>query len=494
MFTQNILECIKHSLFTYANRNAFFIKGEYYTYGQLANTVAAIRDAIHARAPQNKCVGLVIEDELETYASIIALWMDGMCYVPLHPEWPLERCEGIIDQVGIDLVLDSGEKTRYHKVDVLESKRIENKALCQNTDYIKDIPDTDLAYILFTSGSTGVPKGVPISRGNLSAFVEAFWDMGFDITEEDRVLQCFDLSFDLSVMSYLIPLLRGACAYTVPYNEVKYTYSYTLMEDYELTVALMAPSTITYLKPYFDEINLPKLRYSLFCGEALYEDITLEWAKCIPNAAIFNVYGPTEDTIFCTYYQVNRNGVNKTHNGVLSIGKTMSSGCVTVLNEQGEEAGCEEQGELGLFGHQLFTEYWKNHEKTRDSFIVAADGKKYYKSGDVCYRDSDGDIMYCGRKDHQVKIQGFRVELGEIEFHANQHLGKKTVCIAYDNAYSLTEIALFVESVETDTKDLYEYLKSQMPDYMIPSKILFCEKFPLNINGKIDRKVLKNML
>lgn len=494
MFTQNILESISHSINAYAKNNAFCIKGEFYTYERFAQTVLSIKEAIRKKTPKNKCVGLVIEDELETYASIVALWMDGMCYVPLHPEWPLERCKDIIDQVGIDLILDSGKQTRYQNTAVLETKKIEVNNQYQPFDYIESIDDAELAYILFTSGSTGVPKGVPISRGNLSSFVKAFWDIGFVITNEDRFLQCFDLSFDLSVMSYLIPLLRGACVYTVPYNEVKYTYSYTLMEDYELTVALMAPSTITYLKPYFEEIIFPKLRYSLFCGEALYEDVTLEWAKCIPNADIFNVYGPTEDTIFCTYYKVDRNGNNKTHNGVLSIGRAMTSGCVTVLDEQGRERDCTKQGELGLYGKQLFVEYWKNPEKTKESFFVAADGKKYYLSGDICFRDVDGDIMYCGRKDHQVKIQGFRVELGEIEFHANQYLGKKTVCIAYDNAYSLTEIALYVESEEFNTEGLYSYMKSRMPDYMIPAKIIFCEKFPLNINGKIDKKVLKSML
>lgn len=356
------------------------------------------------------------------------------------------------------------------------------------------VSDYDLAYILFTSGSTGKPKGVPISRGNLSSFMAAFWNIGFNLTEEDKCLQCFDLSFDLSVISYLVPLTVGACVFTIPAGGVKYLAIPEILEDYGLTFALMAPSTINYLKPYFDEIDLPKLKYSLFCGEALREEITEGWSKCVPNADIYNVYGPTEDTIFCTYYKFNREGNNKSHNGVLSIGKTMTSGDVKVLNENGEEVKVGELGELSLYGGQLFKEYWRNEEKTKDAFVIAEDGRKYYKSGDVCFRDEEGDIMYSGRMDHQAKIQGFRVELGEIEFHARVFMKKNAVCIAFENKDNLTEIAIFVESEQFDNADLVAYMRGKMPPYMIPTKWVYVPVFPLNGNDKIDKVKLKAML
>lgn len=360
---------------------------------------------------------------------------------------------------------------------------------------VNSISDESIAYILFTSGSTGKPKGVPISRGNLSSFIKAFWNIGFKLTEEDKCLQCFDLSFDLSVISYLVPLTVGACVFTIPAGGVKYIAIPEILEEYGLTFALMAPSTINYLKPYFDEIELPELKYSLFCGEALREEITDSWSKCVPNADVYNVYGPTEDTIFCTYYKFNKGGKNKSHNGILSIGKTMISGDVKVLNEDGAEAGIGELGELSLFGGQLFKEYWKNEEKTQDAFIVAKDGRKYYKSGDVCFRDEDGDIMYSGRMDHQAKIQGFRVELGEIEFHAREYLkGPNVVCLAYDNAKGLTEIAMFIESQSLPTEKLIEYMRTKMPAYMIPSQIIFQEVFELNSNGKVDKNILQQLI
>lgn len=491
-----ILTPVISSVHNFPDRNAFCIDEQFYTYEQFGQTISKIRTAIQSENFSNPNVGLVINDDLETYASIFALWLDGHSYVPLHPNWPIDRCCDIIEQVDIDLVLDSSEKSRYSNRGgykclntnalTFESMSLESK---------QGVSDDDLAYILFTSGSTGKPKGVPISRGNLSSFIKAFWNIGFKLTEEDKCLQCFDLSFDLSVISYLVPLTVGACVFTIPAGGVKYIAIPEILDEYSLTFALMAPSTINYLKPYFDEIELPELKYSLFCGEALREEITDSWSKCVPNADVYNVYGPTEDTIFCTYYKFNKGGKNKSHNGILSIGKTMISGDVKVLNEDGAEAGIGELGELSLFGGQLFKEYWKNEEKTQDAFIVAKDGRKYYKSGDVCFRDEDGDIMYSGRMDHQAKIQGFRVELGEIEFHAREFMkGKNAVCIAFENKDNLTEIAIFVESEQFDNTDLVAYMRGKMPPYMIPTKWIYVPVFPLNGNDKIDKVKLKAMI
>lgn len=491
LFFKTVLQPFISSVEKFGKRNAFCIKGKFYSYDDFMSRIAAIRESVNT-LNGNIAVGLVPNDDIDTYASIFALWMEGKHYVPLHPSWPIDRCKDIISQVEIDCILDSSDETRFEG-NVINTTKLEVPNV--KNDNISSCSDDQIAYILFTSGSTGKPKGVPIKRENLSAFVKAFWDMGLEITEEDRCLQCFELTFDLSVFSYLIPLLKGACVYTVPSNVIKYGYISELLEDYELTVALMAPSTINYLRPYFDEIEGKSLRLSLFCGEALHEDVTAEWSKCVPNARIFNVYGPTEDTIFCTYYEYKRDKPNKSHNGVLSIGKTMTSGDVKILDDDGIEVKQGELGELMLIGKQLFDGYWKNEEKTKDTIHYLADGTRYYKSGDLCYYDEDGDIMYSGRKDFQAKIQGFRVELGEIEFHAREILEDMgVVCVAFENGQKLTEIAMFIESEEFDTTDLLAKMREKMPPYMIPTRILFEQKFPLNINGKIDRKSLKAKL
>ena len=231
--------------------------------------------------PSNSKVGLVVNDDLETYASIIALWLEGCCYVPLHPNWPQERCIEICNQVGLDLILDSSDHSRYNSISVLRSSHRVQIVDCLMPKI--GVSDEELAYILFTSGSTGKPKGVQLSRKNLASFMDAFFDI-YPMNESDRCLQCFDLTFDLSIMSYLAPLMRGACVYTVPPDEIKYTYVGSLIEDEQLTFALMAPSTIKYLRPYFDEMDCSSLKYSLFCGEALHEDITKQWSECAKKA------------------------------------------------------------------------------------------------------------------------------------------------------------------------------------------------------------------
>jgi non-ribosomal peptide synthetase component F len=359
---------------------------------------------------------------------------------------------------------------------------------------VKEADAEAIAYILFTSGSTGKPKGVPITFGNVSAFVQSFWDLGYLVDETDRFLQPFDLTFDLSVMSYLIPALRGACVYTIPHNQIKYSYIAELLEDQELTFALMVPSTVRYLKPYFDELNLPALKYSLFCGEALPLDLTEEWSKCVPNALIDNVYGPTEDTIFCSRYRFNRSGKNKAHNGALCIGKSMTNATMIIIDENQVPARNNVQGELCLAGKQLTPRYWNNPDKTKEAFFMH-NNTRFYRTGDVCYKDEDGDVLYCGRLDHQIKVQGFRIELGEIEYHVKQFLsGQDAVCVAFENIAGNTEIGLFVETSDCDQQVLIAYLQSKLPAYMVPTKVVKCTKFPLNVNGKIDKNTLKKLI
>jgi D-alanine--poly(phosphoribitol) ligase subunit 1 len=220
-----------------------------------------------------------------------------------------------------------------------------------------------------------------------------------------------------------------------------------------------------------------------------------DWSNCIPNAIIDNVYGPTEDTIFCSYYRYNREGVNKAYNGILSIGKSMSSGEMIVVNDKNQEIINDERGELCLSGSQLTSGYWKNPEKNIEAFFTDKNGRVFYKTGDICYKDNEGDFMYSGRLDHQVKVQGFRIELGEIEHHACEFLkGQNAVAIAYQNITDNTEIALFIEGKPLDKSELVDFLKSKMPYYMIPTKIFYNEKFPLNSNGKTDRNMLKKLI
>ncbi len=491
----NLIFEIQNSITAHYERNAFCIAQKFYSYQQFAQKISDIRSEIQNRIPEDQIpVGLITNDDLETYASIIALWMEGKAYAPLNPDFPAKRLEMIIKMAEIDFVLDSSEKQSVN-----HGKTILTKTLA-TTEIIlepKQVSEKDLAYIFFTSGTTGTPKGVPITFGNLSDFTDAFWDLNYPIGPDDRCLQMFDLTFDLSVMSYLCPLLQGACVYTIPKEEIKYSYIFELMEDHKLTFALMVPSILHYLRPYFDEIDCPDMKYSLFCGEALPLDVTEEWSKCLPNATIANVYGPTECTIFCTDYTFNRDTSNKTHNGVLTIGKDMKNTDAIIVDKENNEVGKGESGELCLSGGQLTPGYWKNEKKNDEVFFFKKFNDvdtRFYRTGDLCAKDDEGDILYLGRVDFQAKIQGFRVELSEIEFHAKEGLNKtNTVAIAFTNSIHNTEIGLVIESKAFDYKELLDYLKTKLPSYMIPTKIKFVEELPLNVNGKTDRNKLVKM-
>lgn len=482
-FEKEILLPICESIRKYPDRNAFYINGTFYTYSQFSERISAIRDVIRAAETDEPVWALHLHDDINTYASIFALWMEGKAYVPLHPYWPKERLDTVVEQIGCHNHLDSCDAA--YKEDLL--------------DNWKDVSEEDLAYILFTSGSAGVPKGVQLSRKNVATFMDSFWQTGITIDETDRCLQVFDLTFDVSIQSFLVALTRGACVYTVPYGLVKYLYAASLIQEQEISFGAMAPSMLTYLRPYFDEFDAGSMRQCIITAEACPVDLMEDWYKCAPNVEIYDFYGPTETTIYCTYYKLTRGGKNLSFNGIISIGKPMANVQAIIVDANGkvipEKSGVEYKGELCVAGNQVTPGYWKNEEKNISSFFWH-NGTKYYHTGDLTYWDESGNIMYSGRIDQQAKIQGFRVELGEIEFHAREFFNKerRVMAIAFQNDRDLTEIALFIESKEEDTKALIQYLHSKMPVYMVPARILFILEFPLNKSEKIDRNALKQML
>lgn len=495
MFTETVLSPLINVIKKSGEINAFCINECFYSYREFAVHISKIRDSLQLIPFKNKNIGLVANDDIETYAAIFAIWMEGLAYVPLHPNTPLERNMDIIAQAEIKLVINSISDKIFPEVQTIFSSELLFKDL---NLAIKTVSENDLVYILFTSGSTGKPKGVPITRGNVAAFMKAFWETGFEINERDKCLQCFDLTFDVSVQSYLVPLTRGACTYTIPHDQIKYSYVFGLLDDHQLTFGAMAPSMIRYLRPYFSEINIPAFRYCILTAEASPLELIKEWSACIPNAEIYDFYGPTEATIYCTYYKLPANNEAKQLNGMLSIGKPMNGLNAIIKDDNNKILEPGAKGELCISGGQLTPGYWNNAEKNMESFIeLVYNGinQRFYKTGDLCYFDMDGDIMYSGRIDFQVKIQGYRVELGEIEHHAREFMrGQNAVAIAFENKTTNTEIALFIEGELTAANELTAYLKLKIPPYMIPTKIIVENIFPLNNNGKIDRNILKKLI
>lgn len=490
MFQEQILTPIIKN-FTENKGNAFCIDGEFYSYALLAEKVRNIRALIKTRNPQNHHVGLVTNNDLETYASIIALWLDGYCYVPLHIKQPIDRCLDIIEQVEIDTILDSSNETRYDKSLVVCTNKIPDAPA--SLEPLNGVNENKPAYILFTSGSTGKPKGVSLSRFNIGSFMDSFWATGIKLTQEDKCLQTFDLTFDVSIQCYLAGLISGACIYTVPYGEGKYLYVAGLIDEYHLTFAVMAPSMLRFMQPFFEQVDMSSLKTCILTAEACPKTLLETAYKYCPNVELYDFYGPTETTIYCTYYKLSRDKENKELNGIISIGKPLKHCIGIILDEKGNEVPVGEKGELCIAGNQVALGYWNNPEKNETSFFMREyNGEKlrFYHTGDLTFQDTDGDIMYSGRMDNQVKIQGFRIELGEIEYHAREATGKNVVCLSHE-VNGINELYLIIEGKEFDTKNMVDYMKSKMPHYMIPTHILFLDTFPLNNSDKIDRPRIK---
>lgn len=486
----SILDKILSNLSTYKSRNAFYINEQFYTYADLSAKVAGISQAI-TDLPIQSTVGVITTDSIETYASILALWFNNHIFIPVSPGNSSERNQNSLKQAKVKAILtptiEAAKIISSANIDLITTNNLSSEEKIEN----RNTKENNILYTLFTSGSTGTPKGVPISLKNLNAFIPSFITIGFDLNETDKFLQIYDLSFDASVHCYVLPLFLGACAYTVPPKEVKFLYAYKLMKEQELTFVKMPPSTISYLKPYFPKINLPQLKYTCFGGEALPEKLVSDWSKCAPNTEIHNVYGPTEATINCLTYT---SKTPKSHNSIIAIGKAMKGIRTIVLDENNNTLSENEKGELCVSGNQITNGYWNNESKNKEAFIEIND-LNYYKTGDIVYYDKDGDFFYCDRKDNQVQIQGYRVELGELEHHVRELTNLNNIAaIAKIDTTGINQLYLFIEDFKGSEKELKEKISQKVPNYMVPQQIKTISVFPKTAGGKIDRNELKALL
>ena len=488
----NILKDIVRSAGMYPGKTAFVIDGIAYSYKELFACVNGIHAFLDGR--EEEVIGVVAENRIETYAAILAVLLSGKTYVILHPHYPDNRNNKIREAGDIGVVLYADEcdmaKAMPESMAFVSTRELRGE---EHAEYNYGSGDTK-AYIIFTSGSTGEPKGVPITRDNLNAFYTAYSALGWNLGADDRMLQMFELTFDVSVVSTLFPLTVGPAIYTVGPGEMKYTKVYELLEDERLTFAAIAPSLLQFLSPYFDEIRLPDLKYLIVTAEAAQADVLARFRACAPNAEFVNLYGPTEATIYCTAYRIPREECKHYH-GMIAIGRPFEEMEVVIADEDGQALNTGEKGELWVSGPQVMAGYWKDREKS-EQVLVRHNGRVFYKTGDLCYMDADGDIIYCGRKDYQVKVQGFRVELNEIEYTARKFYReeKNVVVVAKKDDDGGCRLHLFIEAAECDTPSLLEFMKMHLPVYMLPARVHCLEVFPLGTSNKIDRKKLLSLV
>jgi amino acid adenylation domain-containing protein len=477
----------------FSDRTAFVIGGRHYSYAQLGQRVAAFQKII-AQKTGEQYFGVVARNHIDTYAAIFALWLSGKTSVPVSAANPSSRLNEIFNMAGVQTVFDARGDHTVTNVNVVSLSQVQS---AKDKPVLLPVDNSTDLYVLFTSGSTGHPKGVRISRANLDAYFMAISEQPYSLSEADRFLNIYEPTFDASVQCYVWPLLFGASVYTLPTAGVTYINMMKSLMENDITFVKMTPSAISYIKPYFQRIHLPGVRYSLFGAEGLPEKLASEWQQCVPNAQIVNVYGPTEVTVNCTSYFFDATRKNKSYNGILSIGKPYPGVVFLVCDAAQNEVGKGHTGELCVAGAQVTKGYLSNEEMNREAFFERTIGDKqyrFYRTGDCVMEDVDGDLLFVGRTDAQVKINGHRVELGEVEYHASLATGAKTVALPLINGNVHTAIVIFVEGAGIDKKKLINDMRVHIPFYMVPQEVVCVEKIPLTQNGKVDRRKLKNMI
>lgn len=440
-----------------------------------------------------------------TYIAITACIKANITFVPLNPKFPKERLLLIIknskankmvvsesckdaflklqDELDcMEIFCNFDLSTNKHKLNPLESKLGKQKR-CNNT-----------AYILFTSGSTGVPKGVEVSRDNLYAYTnKIIKDLA--ITSLDRSSNMFDITFDVAMHDIFCTLISGGTLCVVPDNLLINPIRF--IQQKNLTIFFSVPSLIRFLTKLkvLKEGFLPSLRLSLFCGEALSRQDACSWSLCANKSDVYNLYGPTETTIIAIKYLCFKNGKiynEKLNEDGIPLGNALEGLEISLRDEHGDEVANGENGEIWISGDQVAIGYLHDSTKTNEKFIHK-NNKRWYKTGDIGIKKQIGSELlycYCGRIDDQVKIQGYRIELLEVDLKLSK-ITNLPCCTIVINENGINKLIGIVETNEIDTNEVIMKCNDELPHFMIPSKLVTLDKFPLNANGKVDRNRIK---
>lgn len=367
-----------------------------------------------------------------------------------------------------------------------------------SSDVLNKIDDKDDVYIIFTSGSTGKPKGVRINYGNLNNYLNWINELSGNKSKV-VVLNQAPFSFDLSVMDFYISMTTKSTLYTL---DKKIQGDFQLLNERlinsNVSIWVSTPSFVDMCLTIkdFNSENLQNLELFLFCGEVLTKKTAEKLKTRFPNSRIYNTYGPTESTVCVTSILIT-DEVLKDYD-ILPLGDP-KKGTRIEIQDSGKILNDGEIGEIVIIGDTVSPGYFKNQNQTEKSFFITKDGENAYRTGDSGFY-KNGQLFFSSRMDFQIKLNGYRIELGDIESNLLKISGVEQSCVLpnYDKdnkVKSITAVVAYSNEIDINTdKTIKEELKKHIPEYMIPKKIKFVDKLPMNNNGKVDRKELKKIL
>jgi amino acid adenylation domain-containing protein len=420
-------------------------------------------------------VGVMLPRTPDALVALLAVFKAGGCYLPLDPEYPAERLAFMREDAGASLVITE------------ESLRAEQIAQQSIENVESEVRPEQLAYIIYTSGSTGRPKGVAVEHRQLLHTMQSAQEV-LGLTEADCLPSIASFSFDISLLELLCaPLAGGRCLLVSTHGALEASVAARVLQ--EATVLHAVPGLMRRFVSVARQ-QYPQLRLLLVGGEAVAPELISEMQEVWGNADVRVLYGPTEATIICASYDVSRQGTISHQ----MIGRPLLNTMLRILDGKGKLVPIGVDGEICIGGAGVARGYWRSADLTAAKFVSATDGTRIYRTGDRGRYLSDGNIVFTGRIDEQVKVRGFRIELGEIESVLTEHESVlESVVVALEDKGSEKRLVAYVvttQEASRNVSDLRSYLKSRLPDYMIPSAFVYLDALPLTSHGKIDRRAL----
>jgi len=449
-----------------------------------------------------KPIAIYIDRSISCILAMLGVAYSGNFYTVLDTEMPLSRVEKILDTLQPEAFLTVREnaeqiaqvagETQVFFLEDLVMQGVDEELIA---DAGRKILPTDILYVLFTSGSTGDPKGVVTPHESVIRYIEAV-TKDYDITANDSSVLQAPLYFVMAVVEIFSPLCVGCTTHIVPKMYYAFpAYIMKYIEEHKITMLYWVPSALSLIvrMKAFGLADISSVKKVIFGGEVMQIPPLKAWMEELPEATFINAYGPTESTDGTTYYKVDREFAD---NDRLPIGIPFSNIGVLVLDENNQavsEPG--KQGELCIYGPSIAYGYYRRQDLTDAVFVQnpvnTCYPEKIYRTGDLVEFNQYGEMEFAGRKDFQIKHMGHRIELGEIEANAASVSGVEENACFYDNE---KQRIIMYYSGEIDRKALKTHLKALVPEYMVPEKIRQMEELPHNLHGKIDRRTLKEQM